>query len=120
MAVAAVAVVLAVLITPYLRAWWGQREDVAGLRAQVAQAQRDVEALRAERQRWNDPDYVRAQARERLNFVEPGETPYIVIGGEPAALADPGRQAATVPVAGRPWFGDVWESVRLAGGDAGR
>jgi len=38
-----------------------------------------LDALTTQRARWNDPAYIRAQARDRLFYVMPGETSYLVI-----------------------------------------
>jgi len=68
---------------------------------------------------WDDPAYVKAQARSRLKFVMPGERAYNVID----APAPKATKAAT-PAAGqdtkrdRPWFADLWRSVEVAGAGA--
>jgi len=61
---------------------------------------------------------VRAQARERLSFVMPGEKAFRVIDPEtvpdtPPAAAGP----ASVLDSGStlPWYANVWESVQVAG-----
>jgi hypothetical protein len=113
--VVGVLVVLTLLITPQLRAWWLQQRRLGELRAAVAASQRDVAELRAERERWNDPSYVRAQARERLHFVLPGETGFTITGGPQQAGSAGTPSGANASATARPWFGDLWESVRVAG-----
>ncbi|MGL4743473.1 MAG: FtsB family cell division protein [Dermatophilaceae bacterium] len=110
-----IGVFLAVLLGPTIAAWLGQRADIAALREQVADQERDVAALDAERDRWRDPAYVEQQARQRLKFVKPGERSYTVIDPEP----DPGAvdPIPEVVVAGEPdlsWYAAVWESARTA------
>jgi cell division protein FtsB len=113
---AGVTVVLALLITPQLRDWWVQQRTLSQLRQGIASSQREVDALRAERTRWEDPDYVRAQARERLHFVMPGETGFAVTGGSTragdGASSQPGDRASAPK---RPWYGTLWASVQQAG-----
>jgi cell division protein FtsB len=108
-------VVLALLITPQLRDWWVQQRRLNELRAGITSSQQQVDALVAERARWQDPQYVRAQARHRLRFVMPGETGFTVTGGtgdsQATGRAGPQRQQ----VAGRPWFSRLWSSVQAAG-----
>jgi hypothetical protein len=115
---AGVTVVLVILIAPYLRPWLAQRSDIADQQARVQALQRQVDELTAERNRWNDPTYVRTQARDKLNFVMPGELGYVVLddGVEPRA-SDPARQAAldAARVNGRAWYDALWQSVQLAG-----
>lgn len=115
---AGVGVVLVILLAPYLRPWLAQRSDIAAQQAEVEELQRQVDQLQAERRRWTDPAYVKAQARERLNFVMPGELAYVVIDDdEQAPEADPARQAALDAgrIGGRPWYDVLWQSVQLAG-----
>ncbi|QOX82219.1 septum formation initiator family protein [Nanchangia anserum] len=41
---------------------------------ELAQARAEKTELTTELNRWSDPDYISAQARERLGYVKPGET----------------------------------------------
>ena len=86
-------VLTVVVLAPSLRIFVQQQQQIAQLRAHV-EAQKDgVEDLQGERARWDDPSYVEAQARERLNYVYPGETSFLVIddGQTIAAGSLPGR-----------------------------
>ncbi|NBX23462.1 MAG: septum formation initiator family protein [Microbacteriaceae bacterium] len=67
-----------VLANP-LRTLIEQRAQVADLQAQLDQKNATLDALTTQRARWNDPAYIRAQARDRLFYVMPGETSYLVI-----------------------------------------
>ena len=64
-----------VLVYPTLHSFLEQRTQLAQLRAQVSAAQQHNADLQANLKRWDDPAYVKAQARERLNFVMPGRWP---------------------------------------------
>jgi cell division protein FtsB len=116
---AGVGVVLVILLAPYLRPWLAQRSDIAAKRAEVAALQQQVDQLTAERNRWNDANYIKAQARQRLNFVMPGELGYVVLedGKRAPAQQDPAQQAAADAgkLTGRPWYDVLWQSVQLAG-----
>ena len=114
---AGVFVVLTLLLTPQLRAWWVQQRQLGQLRADVASSQREVQSLQGQTQRWKDPAYVKAQARERLHLVMPGETGYVVIRPPARPATAPAPGIAGVPVSGRPWFGNLWRSVQAAGGE---
>src|SRR5690349_21032701 len=72
-----VLVILALLIAPYVRPWLAQRSQLAQGRADVVQLQDEVAQLQAERDRWNDPAYIREQARARLGMLNPGEVGYV-------------------------------------------
>jgi len=111
-AVCAVVLTLAVPLQQYV----AQHGRIDALAAQTRDQERRVAQLEAARQRWEDPAYIRQQARERLHFVEPGETAYVVVA--PSA----GRSATTRPVSSTqatsdsaPWYSELWQSVVAAG-----
>ena len=110
-----VAVVLAVLLAPAMRSYVAQRRQIDALTARVAAQRDEVVDLQRQRDAWDDPAYVRAQARDRLKFVMPGERAYTVI--DPAPIARPSARAVQVVAApaGRAWFGSLWESAKIAG-----
>jgi cell division protein FtsB len=113
-----VMVVLAVLLAPALRAYVAQQQQIAALRQHVADQRATVADLEQQRAAWDDPAYVKAQARSRLKFVMPGERAYNVIDAPPPKTPAPASpvKAATRTVHGdRPWFGDLWRSVEVAG-----
>ncbi len=110
------ALALAVMV-PSARAYLRQQETLQDLQGQVIDAQAQVDELQGQVARWNDPAYVIAQARDRLIYVLPGETPYRVV--DPEFVSDPFASAAdaptqtTAPV--RPWFATLWGSIEKAG-----
>ncbi|MDR2255345.1 MAG: septum formation initiator family protein [Arthrobacter sp.] len=63
-------------VTTYVR----QNAELRSAQALLAQEQQTKENLQAELDRWDDPDYVRQQARERIQRFLPGEKRYVVIG----------------------------------------
>jgi cell division protein FtsB len=96
-----------------MRQYVAQRSDIADQRRAAQRAKERVEQLRQEKARWQDPDFVRAQAREHLHYVMPGETGYSVAGapaGPDTAVTGKGNQAA----AGRPWYDNLWDGVDRA------
>jgi cell division protein FtsB len=112
--------VVAVLTVSYassLRAYLQQRSHIEDLKSQIALRQASIHDLEREKERWQDPAFVRQQARE-LNYVMPGETSYVVLdeNGEPleknSELTDPSTVARKPPTA---WWSTAWESVELAG-----
>lgn len=73
------------------------------LRDRVAELERRSELLA-------DPVHVEAQARERLRYVRPGETPYIVQLPPPP----PPPVVAAEPEAA--WYARLWRSINGVGG----
>lgn len=112
-------VVVAVLLAPYLRAYVQQRAEIAALEQEVAERRQRVAELEEQSRRWQDPAYVAAQARERLRFVWPGETGYVVLDApqEQQRAADPARAAAVGAAGEGAWFSGLWASVVEAGED---
>ncbi|WP_062461757.1 FtsB family cell division protein [Demequina soli] len=113
-----VLVLAAAVVLPSLRAYFRQQEELSALRADAATAQQSVEDLTGEVKRWDDRAYVVAQARERLKYVYPGETPYQVIDPETVEGAAEGSPAAEDPVTADPsgtWYTRLWDSVETAG-----
>jgi cell division protein FtsB len=118
------ALALAVMV-PSVRAYLKQQETLQDLQGQLVDAQAQVDDLQGQVARWNDPAYVIAQARDRLVYVLPGETPYRVVDPEfvsgpgvsgDAASAVASSARATEPA--RPWFATLWGSIERAGAGA--
>src|SRR3954468_1726451 len=118
---AVLVLVLAVLTVSYassLRAYLEQRSHINELKASIAQHEANIDALETEKARWDDPAYVRTQARSRLGYVMPGEKTYLVLDedGQPlepqAELQDPTTVITTTDT---PWWEDAWAWVELAG-----
>ena len=98
-----------------LREYLSQRGEIAAARARLAAKQRHVEQLKQQEQLLKDPAYVKKLARERLHFVMPGETPYVVLSPSPAPAASAGvRTGVTASGPEAPWYSQVWGSVRAA------
>ena len=119
----ALAVVFALVLAPPLRLYLQQQRDVSELRSEIGTREADVAALRTEVGLWQEDPYVAAQARDRLNFVMPGETGFVVPDPEPspdAAASDPTSAAGLE--AARPdalpegtWYDRLWSSVEAVG-----
>ena len=112
-----IAVVLTVLLAPAIRSYVAQRHQIDLLTARVADQRTQVGDLQRERNAWDDPAYVKAQARDRLKFVMPGDRAYTVIDPAPAPGRATARARAVGPAAAsdRAWFGNLWRSAQIAG-----
>lgn len=108
------------LVWPSVRVYNDQRASNSALRAERDAAQAEVDDLDAQLARWQDPAYVVAQARERLAYVYPGETPYRVVDPEvarPAAVGSVDSVATGDALDGVPWFDRMWDSLGAAGAE---
>ena len=87
--------------------------------ARVLAKQTKQEDLKRQVSRWQDPNYVKQQARDRINMVMPGETGYWVFGSDlPAAQSSGTAGAASAQdPANLPWVDALWESIRRSATD---
>jgi cell division protein FtsB len=75
-------------LAPSIQIWYEQQRQIADYRALVLEAQQNLEGMQQERLRWDDEVYIRAQARDRLYFVMPGEVSFLVMDAEGIDLSD--------------------------------
>jgi len=106
---------VAILAYP-ARQYIAQRGEIADQRAKAEHARQQVDELRREKARWQDPEYVKAQARERLHYALPGETPFVSVSPPPppGAKTPSADGAAGRPKALKPWYATLWDSVDAA------
>ena len=103
-----------VVVFTSLRAYLSQQAQYDAVVAKIKEASDTSTALENELAQWKDDTYVRAQVRERLGYVMPGDTSYVVVGAdsmkeaEASGGATPGSQDA-------PWYKELRDSSRAAG-----
>jgi cell division protein FtsB len=96
-----------------LREYVQQRSQIRALERELQVRQDRVGALRTEQQQWSDPAFVELQARQRLHYVYPGETGYVVLSPQDVKEAkQPQVRVATKDR--RAWYDTVWSSVQAA------
>ena len=98
---------LVVSLAVPVRSWFAQRAEIADLRTSVAEAEERVAALELQKERWEDPAFVAAEARRRLHFVLPGEVGFVTLGSE-QGLTSEGEAAGP----DQPWFSALWSAVQ--------
>ena len=76
------------LISSDVQAFLNQRRQIADMEISIQQAEDAVEEMQAERDRWQDPVYIRSQARDRLYYVLPGEVSYLVMDADGIDFSD--------------------------------
>jgi len=111
-------VLFVVVLAPSLKILFDQRQQIAELQASVHAAKDAVGALKDQKARWSDPKYIEAQARERLDYVFPGDYSYLVLddtastGGTTANGQPISDKIQTTQV---DWVGSLLSSVFTAG-----
>lgn len=97
---------LVVALAYPIRQYVSQRAEISDLQREKAQAAERVERLRDLKARWQDDAYAEQQIRQRLHYVLPGETGFIVVDPDAA------KQSRTdLGAADRPWYSNVWDGV---------
>lgn len=117
---AILALVLSALVLAYaypVRTYLAQRSEIDRLSESQRAQEKRIADLEKELDKWDDPEYVRAQARSRLHYIRPDEVPYVVIESEEDSAGDAGDDAR-----GRrngSWHDRMWGSVAATDGAGG-
>ncbi len=105
--------IVAIMVAPPLQHYFVQRAQISALEGEVSQAEQDFEEAKAQLLRWQDPEYIKSQARDRLRFVMPGEKQYIVLGisaDENNERLTAGEVVQDFPI-GIPWYSRLLSSI---------
>lgn len=115
-AILSLIVLFVVVLAPSLRILVQQQQQLAALRSDVQQQKDVVKGMKGEVARWSDPSYVESLARERLNYVYPGEFSYLVIDdGKTAVTADGQPISDKLQTTQVDWVRTMLSSVLTAG-----
>lgn len=112
---AIVALVLCALALAYaypVRTYLEQRAEIDDMAEAQAEQRDRIADLAAERDKWDDPEYVQAQIRSRLLLVDPGEELLIVIDDAEGAARDAGVEPPPEPEG--PWYDELMDSINEA------
>ncbi len=101
--------VVALTLAMPLRTYFSQRSEFDQLRSSNQQLARQVADYQQKVNEQNDPAYIEAKARERLQFVKPGETPLVMMFPDDDARKAAQKQAEER--ASNPWYGNLWDSI---------
>lgn len=105
----------AFILSPNVSTFVQQQREISQLRESVRQHREAVETIDADRGRWKDPSYVRAQARDRLSYVLPGETQLSIISDVVLPIESQEETSADLTQVERNWARDLASSVLAAG-----
>lgn len=99
---------MALSVSVPLRTYLSQGEELSAQQQQQEQLSAQVEELEQRKKKLSDPAQVEAEARKRLGYVRPGETPYIVQVPEQQPAE---RPAEDETVEQSPWYEELWQSL---------
>jgi cell division protein FtsB len=107
-----VAILAVLVLAPTVRMYTTQQQQISKLQAQNDAQKAEVGKLDQQITDWDDPDYIKAQARDRLLYVMPGETSYLIIDDLPAAPATTPKKVSTkVQQQGGDWSSTLLRSM---------
>ena len=111
LALSAIFFILALTIAPPVKNYFTQRAQISALKAQLSADNTALQKAREELLLWQDPEYIKSQARERLHFVLPGERQYIVTDGENNPQQNGTTKIASSLADGQPWYSRLIASI---------
>ena len=115
LALSAILFILALTIAPPVKHYFTQRAQISALKAELSADNTALEKAREELLLWQDPEYIKSQARERLHFVLPGERQYIVTDGENNPQQNGTTKIASSLADGQPWYARLIASISETG-----
>jgi cell division protein FtsB len=115
LALSAIFFVLALTIAPPVKHYFTQRAQISALKAQLSADNSALQKAREELLLWQDPEYIKSQARERLHFVLPGERQYIVTEGDSVGNQPSSTKIASSLADGQPWYSRLIASISETG-----
>ena len=115
LALSAILFILALAIAPPVKNYFTQRAQISALKSQLSADNAALQKAREELLLWQDPDFVKTQARERLHFVLPGERQYIVTETNSDGTQKSTTKIATSLVDGQPWYSRLIASISETG-----
>jgi cell division protein FtsB len=115
LALSAILFILALTIAPPVKHYFTQRAQISALKSQLSADNSALQKARQELLLWQDPEYIKTQARERLHFVLPGERQYIVVEGENLGSQQNTTTIASSLTDGQPWYARLIASISETG-----
>jgi cell division protein FtsB len=115
LALSAILFFLALTIAPPVKHYFTQRAQISALKSQLSADQTALQKARQELLLWQDPEYIKTQARERLHFVLPGERQYIVVDDSTSNSTNGTTKVASALTDGQPWYSRLIASISETG-----
>ena len=115
LALSAIFFILALTIAPPVKHYFTQRAQISALKSQLSADNSALQKAREELLLWQDPDYIKSQARERLHFVLPGERQYIVTDDSTTDSNNTSTKIASALTDGQPWYARLIASISETG-----
>ncbi|AEF34989.1 conserved hypothetical protein [Mycolicibacter sinensis] len=109
---AAVMCVLTLTLAGPVRTFFAQHAEMKQQSQLEAMLHSQIADLQQQKTNMDDPAHIRAQARERLGFVMPGEIPYQVqLPATAEVPGEPGAEPDMIGLSGEPWYTSLWHTI---------
>ena len=115
LALSAIFFILALTIAPPVKNYFTQRAQISAVKAQLSADNSALQKAREELLLWQDPEYIKSQARERLHFVLPGERQYIVTDSTSQSTQEQSTLIADNVPDNQPWYTRLIASITETG-----
>lgn len=111
-----VIVLLVVVLAAPLHRYLSARAALTQAQRQERDSRTSLADLQRQQLQWDDPAYVREQARSRLQYAMPGDTVYVVVTPQSRNTLSVAGSRETDPTAlpGQTWNERLWGSLRSA------
>ncbi|MFW0108355.1 FtsB family cell division protein [Rothia sp. P7181] len=93
-------------VSTYIR----QQAEIHQVESHIGALQQNHDSLQTQLSWWQDENYVKQQAKSRLYYMSEGETPYLVVGVDPAAHRADDTSAAAQSAPKESWTKGLWSS----------
>ena len=115
MMIAAMALFLVVILAPALQTYLGRRSSLSDAQRHGHDLASQISQLQAQTKQWDDPAFVERQARERLQYIRPGDTLYTVLNADGTPRENTKPSLGVLPAQPAPaWNARLWDSLRAA------
>jgi len=108
---AAVVCVLTLTIAGPVRTYFAQRTEMNQQRALEVKLHKQIAELEEQKEKLANPDFIVAQARERLGFVMPGDIPYQVQLPPGSAVPTGPDEHPGITPSNEPWYTALWKTI---------
>jgi cell division protein FtsB len=115
LALIALVFIFTLTIAPPVKHYFTQRAQISALKSQLSADNVALQKARQELLLWQDPEYIKTQARERLHFVLPGERQYIVTDNSATEANNGSTKIASALTDGQPWYARLIASISETG-----
>lgn len=112
-----VLVIIALSVYSPLTSFLRQHQEIKATKDNIAALEAQKQDLQSQVNLWEDDNYVKQQARSRLFYVAPGETPYLVVGLDASSELADDTSAAAKTAPEDSWTTKLWGSLQMAAQD---